>query len=54
METTFPISKDIHGLPLGEVFQYILSMEWGISPELPTKDNVHYEKPKTGKDESEK
>jgi hypothetical protein len=32
-ETTFSVLKEISGLPLGEVFQYILSLEWGIEPD---------------------
>lgn len=53
-----------NNLYLGEVYKYLLSEEWGKMPELPinkempalanTCDSVHYEKPKTGKDESEK
>jgi hypothetical protein len=46
MGTAFPISKGIHELPLGEVFQYIFSVEWGISPELTNAspcNNVHYQ-----------
>lgn len=33
LKNAFPISEDIHGLPLGEVFQYILSIEWGKAPD---------------------
>jgi hypothetical protein len=57
VETAFPISNEISKLPLGEVFRYILSVEWGKAPELKASgdncNNVHYEKPKTGKDEGE-
>jgi hypothetical protein len=46
---------EIHRLPLGDIFHYILSVEWGDSSGLPIKDeallndcnNVHYEKPKS-------
>ncbi len=48
MSITFPIQ--VKELSLGEVFSYILSDEWGLSSELPIKDeaplygchNVHY------------
>jgi hypothetical protein len=61
MRPDFPIPDVINRLPLGEVFQYLLSTEWGKSPEpsiegemlIEADHNVHCEKPKTGKDESE-
>jgi hypothetical protein len=60
LDPAISILHEIHKLPLGEVFRYILSAEWGLS-QLPIKceaslndcHSVHYEKPKAGKDESE-
>jgi hypothetical protein len=53
LETGIPIQ--IKELTLGDVFTYILSDEWGLSPELPiegtqlvdasTCDSVHYDNP---------
>jgi hypothetical protein len=61
VELVFPTQTQ--NFLLGDVFQYILSDEWGKALETPidgeilinanTCDNVHYEKPKTGEDEGE-
>jgi hypothetical protein len=44
-------------LPLGEIYLFILGDEWGKVPERKAGadncNNVHHEKPKTGKDEGE-
>jgi hypothetical protein len=48
MATAFPIPNEITKLSLGEVFQYILSDEWGMVPDLKASgdncDNGDYRK----------